>query len=144
MQPHVSVWLCRVGPSCLWFPSKTKQEEQGDLLVVTLQPCLSRCINSLVTAIPILSLRWSIWGVSLSNNLSLILLPSSQPQFPVSLPSVKVFQSNNCPPPVRLSMSRSLSMSSLPFPCLQSMMKYGCQHDSLFPDCVRTGTLTHT
>lgn len=123
MQPHVSVQLRWVGPSSLRFPSKTKQEatleksgailphsyrprNKGDLLVVTLLPCLSGCISHKGNSSGdsnTSTVRWSSWGVSLPNNFSLILPSFSQPHIPVSLLPVRVFQSNNCPPPPSVS-----------------------------------------
>jgi len=62
-------------------------------------------------AMALLSLHWPIWGLSSS--------------------SIQRFYSQNqhqpcsfrcCPPPLCLSVSHFLSVPSLPFPCLQSMM----------------------
>lgn len=97
----------------------------------------------LVAAMPILSLRWSIWGVSLSHILfNRPFLSISRPHFPASLLlSVIVLQITV----LLLSVSQCLTPSPC-IPCLfhaSSMIKCGCQHDTLFPDCVTIGTLAH-
>lgn len=129
------------------LPHSYRPRNKGDLLVVTLQPCLSRCISHKGNSSGdsnTSTVRWSSRGVSLPNNFSLILLPFLNHTFLSAFSLSKFFNQITVPPPVCLSTSQSLCMSFLPLPCLQSMMKYGCQHDSLFTDCVRIGTLTHT